>query len=395
MTARAIVLAVASVLLAAWSWRDSAVTYAEAYAPQSFGMLLRGEPRLVLAARDRRNPTLPPADRAEAVSVAETARALLRASPLSVSALRQLALAGAGPGQPLGRDGLSLAEAVSRRDTGVQALLIESAARDNDYAAAMIHVDRLLTVVPHRFADLAPSLIALVSLPQGRASLMDYTDRGWFISLMNYGVDRAGSRADVVSLVDRSGIDLSRDESGLLPSVLSVLALRGEGEKARSIARRLGKADLGRLDDFALVPATTDARFQPLTWRLDGNDLASVSLAGPRGLEARVPPGQLIRLARRIMTARPGRHVLTMSALLVDGGPPASVSWKMYCVDNGIQTMAWQQALPVTSTARSARVALEIPVTCGSQVWELWALADDRQTDARIRIDAIALEPAS
>ena len=67
------------------------------------------------------------------------------------------------------------------------------------------------------------------------------------------------------------------------------------------------------------------------------------------------------------------------------------LKWTLACFQGGNSVPVWSQQLLVTSQARTERLNLSIPPSCGAQLWRLSGTNSGNQTGAGINLSGLNL----
>ena len=388
---RTLLLAVAAPLLAFAAWRDAAIGYWLAVGAQRAPWPIQADPRIASAAIDA--ATLDDIGQLDTFwrAVPATARAALRSEPLDAVAVRQLGSAAAALDQPAALAHVALAERISRRDGPAQAILLRQAAQRNDYPGTFMRLDTLLTTSPAAGRQLFVPLTTLLGDPRVRHGLAAYGYRPWFGTFVAAAVGEAERPADLAALLLQNRAPASQPALTALPRLLTRLLDDGDYATARDLAVRFGRASPKVLNDFAMGPASTDARFAPLTWRLAEADAVQAALMPGGALEVRLRPGIVTAFAERVTAYPPGAYAIEQRAGRGEGDGALLVSWELHCRRGGGPERVWRQSLPMARESARYRLPLRVPPDCPLQYWRLTGLADDTQAEASFTLSGLRI----
>lgn len=395
MRLRTFLLAIAALPLSLLAWRDTAVAYWLSADPVQAPWPIRSDPCIELAAADE--VILDEREAGEQFwrTIPAQARTALRANPLEVTAVRDLALVadilGASGGTPDATHYLRLAERMSRRDVPTQIALLRQAAEANAYRPTFMHLDTILSVNPSLGTQFFAPMATLLGDLEARRRLAGYADRPWFGAFVAGAVKEADNPADLAALLVESRATLPLAQAMLLPRLLGRLVDAGDYAAARTLAVGFGGARPAMLGNFALTGATTDPRFAPLTWRLGDSDVVQTSVSPEGVMEVDLRPGSTEPVAERVTRLAPGSYLIEQKVTRSDDDGPLFVAWELRCQLGKRMQLAWRQPVPVPQGEAHYRARLEVPNDCPIQQWRLMALADDTQTDASFRIGALRL----
>jgi hypothetical protein len=194
--------------------------------------------------------------------------AILQHTPLSPRALWSVGMDYSARGQTAGaRRAMTQAQALSRREPPVQLWLAENAARREDAATALGHLDLILRTRREGSAQIINRMIAVLPNPDARAALLPYLrrDNVWRADFINLASQRGRSAEPFARLLIASPTPLSATLSDRLAYRLVLIRLAGEEryDLMTALYRRLPGADAARLSGLAI---DADGAYQPIDW---------------------------------------------------------------------------------------------------------------------------------
>ena len=151
-------------------------------------------------------------------AVSRAAQRALRGDPLEAEALSLLALAAEADGDKGRAESLmQLAGARSRRDTRVQAWLLDRKLDAKEYAGALTHADAILRVRPDARDALLPVLTAFADDPEGRGLLSSLLKRSppwrsWFLAHLPGESQRPTALYDLYAALETGQAPLTAEE---------------------------------------------------------------------------------------------------------------------------------------------------------------------------------------
>jgi hypothetical protein len=220
-------------------------------------------------------------------SIADDASTVLRSDPLNVKGLRNLAVVAAGSGQTIQLNQLAgLSLRLSRRDFGIQTILIEAAVSKNDIGSALAQYDIALTVSPAADDLMFPILAVAIQDPEIRSKFGIYVKKDplWMGRFMEFATDDSKNANTVTDLIlSAGGLAAAPGYRSLERKLLSQLLDQGEFSRFERLFVSLPGADIAMLKTLQVVKTSSDTRFGVAGWQLVNNEkLQSNVEMGPR-----------------------------------------------------------------------------------------------------------------
>ena len=316
--------------------------------------------------------------------------AILRTTPLSGMALRQLGIAANLHRKDSGLRLIELAERVSRRDLPSERLLIEASARRGDTAAALRHYDHMLSVYPETKAELFPLLAGELTEPDVRQALIAHAAKPWLrdfvVNAADYDVAPESLMAFYAELTGKVPV---RDMQDGTVKMLRWMQGNGQGEALAAFAARIPGLPAQTLTELGFSAMTTDERFAPLSWSLR-NDGAIEAVADGNRLTLRIAPENAELAATRLTMLAAGQYAVSQNLAYEANAPRARLAWQVAC-QGGAAAPIWQQELPVDRPSAALVAVFAVPPGCPVQAWQLQASAEVSQFASTARIAGLAL----
>lgn len=328
-------------------------------------------------------------DQAQQGRISQQARAYLVEEPLSSDALWMISTSQKAHQRPAT---LALAERVSRRAAYTQFALFLAHSEDNDLAATMKHLDRLLTVFPDMGTAALAKLAASTASPDMRAALRPMAKRPWFGAFLLQAVENAPDGNSLFQLLDETNALAGTPSPGLVPAILQRLVRDGQISEAATLAERHAGLSAATRSQFGLTTATTTAEARPLTWSLASDESANMVLKSANIAALTIEPGRSATLLSRVTMLRPGTYQLSMTAALSD--PRAALRWELSCLSGTGESAGLSQSVPATAEKAGFSMQLQIDASCPAQRWTLKGTTLDVQFPVDGEITALSLTPA-
>ncbi|GAD50848.1 hypothetical protein NT2_12_01080 [Caenibius tardaugens NBRC 16725] len=331
-------------------------------------------------------------DKARAGQAVAAARAVLRAEPFDVAALRLLGIAKEMEAEGRGQSLLHLAERVSRRDLITQLALIEHAARAGDLAGTLRHYDRVLAVHPEVDEQLFPILAAALGEDAIRQRLVVYAKRDWFTRFAYKALSLGADPVAYSALLVGSSGGLDPELAGqMLSRVIGQLVAEGRFADAKRVAQELSGPRGGAMRDLGFTPATLDPRLDTLGWRLADNEIARAFLERDGRLSLRIASNRTGEMARRTTLLPEGAYRLAVTIGYQPDTPRARLTWDVRCRGAG-GAVLWQAMFPVKGG--SQELGIVVPPRCAAQEWRLSATSALSQFPSEAQVVALDLAAA-
>lgn len=360
---RAVVMAVAALLLGWWTVRDALV---EALARQRPNVALRLDPTdaVALATDFRLKIANHPPSPAALHDWAMRARTSLAGAPLSASMVRMVA---SDPATPQSKQLLQLAERISRRDALLQIALIEAAVFAGRIDLALTHYDRALSIYPDTRPLLFPVLASAIEQPAVRAGLIDVTHRRrpWIGAFLAYAVQQAPSAHAVADLLTRldHGSNAYPGVKGEEAALAVRLLASHDYRTAHALAQRSIGSDAAAIDRPGFSTATWATATRPLTWTTVEAESIDTQPDGST-VTVTAGPGSSGLAFYRVLIPPPGRYRFAATAApSQDGISMAAGSWNLICL--GVSGQPTQLGTVRTNPAGAATVNLPVTVDSG------------------------------
>jgi hypothetical protein len=366
-----------------FAWCEAAAVHWQGSQRASVPAELSADPQL----RAHRSLRQSAAEAKDTADHQASARAILREAPLDAAAMRAVALSSP---RSDGSAQLALSERISRRDALTQLHLFERAAEEGRDEEGLVHLDRLLSVVPAAGKELFPPLAALLPNRDARQALAAYSRRVWFQPFMQVAADEAPAVAAVVDLGERANLPASQWQN-LLPKLLERSLDEGDYRAARQVAVEHGGARLAAIDSFALTPATLDPRFAPLTWRTSAGSASRIAPAPNGALQVTLTPEKTQLLLTRTTGLSAGPYSLSQSVGASTASGDPRLIWAVSCLGSGKARPFWRQIVPVNAGSTNHRSQLVVPADCPLQSWSLSAYLDGQQGEGAFTLADLEL----
>lgn len=290
---------------------------------------------------DAGSRTLVLLQRRPSAKIVAMAKEQLKAEPLNASLLRQLAFAEPVHAPDSGFERLAhLSLAVSRRDGIMQLWLVMKAAKENDGAGLMKHIDILLRTHPQTAPFVFQALRDGIANPQLRSMLQNKigTNPPWLSDFMIFAIPST-SHPEFVADVLKGFRKLPRstDLDSAWFQLLQRLADTGHPQELRDVYLRLPQAKPASLQSISLPTDEREVLQAPVAWHLiENSDFAATLISLGRGegdgLEIFVASGQAGVVARKVVYLTPGTYRFG-AVLRPDQGRP-NVSFSAECLSS-------------------------------------------------------------
>jgi hypothetical protein len=252
-------------------------------------------------------------------SIADDASKVLRSDPLNVKGLRNLAVVAAGGGQTIQLNRLAgLSLRLSRRDFGIQTILIEAAVAKNDIGSALAQYDIALTVSPAADDLMFPILAVAIQDPEIQSKFRAYVKKDplWMGRFMAFATEDSKNATTVTDLLlSAGGLAAAPGYRSLERKLLSQLLEQGEFSRFERLFVSLPGADIEMLKTLEVVKTSSDSRFGVAGWQLVNNEkLQSTVETGRRAtnpvLKFSLNSDGTWVAARKLLLVKPGTFAI-------------------------------------------------------------------------------------
>ncbi len=217
-----------------------------------------------------------------------------RLEPLVPKALAILALTEDDPGKR--RQILDAALNLNRRESRLQAVVLQQQVRDADYPAAIASLDRILRVKPNQYKELFPVLINVFAqdgVIDEFAEILDGSS-DWHGRFFRFAASQPSALRNLAELRGQMSFDDEVTDQTLLRS----LVREGDVPTAYSLYQRIA------VSDATDVVGAWASDYPPFDWSLtDVAGLRAQPSLSAKELEISVKPGKGGVVARRLMRA--------------------------------------------------------------------------------------------
>lgn len=393
---RILILAVIGIVGAWFALMLSVTGVTRTKNPQMALMLLPGEGTALSARADQlffENPEQPsPAARNFAV-------AALRQQAINPKALRILGyFASAQNDEAKAENLMEMAQRLSRRETGTQFWLIDSAAKKNDIKQALLHYDIALKTKPDAQDILFPRLLAAIDDPTLRLALEPYirADNDWAVSFISYANAKSENLPALASLVAKTGGVRDREMAQRqMVDLLGRLVGKSHFTEARSLFMSIPGAKSARLTSAALDSSDRNSRFGPMGWQtFDDSDAGGAFNApeknGTITLSVYANGSTTKTVARKLLYLKPGSYRFGSKLADLVSGDGGYLRWQILCPAGSGAPIIWS----VDSGNKVAQGLIAIPASCPVQFLDLVASGGKGQTGLEATIASVSVTPA-
>ena len=349
-----------------------------------------GSGRVKIAALPRHVVIAQPAPYKSDAALVQAAKAVLSDSALDPASI--WVLANSDPADKARVEaGLRLAERVTRRDLATQLELMRTYATTQDARQALRHLDTAMSVYGENASELLLKTGAGLANPEFRALLSQYRGRTWFKTMLNLAMNQGNEPVGTAAMLLEQNIGGEAVDVAQLPLLLTKLVAAGRTDLANSVATKFGMNAAGA-KVFGLAPATTDARFTPLSWQFEGAPGIDVAPTDDGQLIINFSADTAGAILNRAMQLEPGSYVLEMTSRLSERSSGATdLSWSLGCFDGGRWLVVWSQRLQVTAQGQPERMNVQVPASCRQQIWRLSGTNSGNQTGAGVKVGGLNL----
>ena len=342
--------------------------------PQVALMAVSGESNALANRADQlllANPANPPA------AIAKLARAALRHQAINAKAIRQLGYVADAKGDPKRALALvTMAERVSRRETGTQLWLIEHYAQANNTSKTLHHYDILLTTEPDAQTLLYPRLSSAIANEPNRAALLLYVqqDRPWASGFLWHAINNDKDLSNVVNLiVEAKGLPKNdKTKRAQEVALLGRLVAEKRFDDAKRIYDLIPGARTTRLTSPRFDNDDHWARFGPMGWQIPdspdagGGFLSKDGQSAPAlSIFANSATTQIV--ASRLLYLAPGNYRFLAKLSQLQNGDGGYVRFQMRCSTRPDSAPVWIFDIdPKRTIAR-----IDVPSDCPAQFLDI------------------------
>ena len=255
----------------------------------------------------------------------DRALAAYRSEPLSPDAHAILALA--EQNEKVRSDIVSLAAGLNRRNSMLQAVVLQGQVANQDYPGAIATLDRILRVRPSRSPELFPTLLP-VFVREGAvdefARILDGTSL-WHEAFFRYAVRQPAALLNLVELRKR----VPFQDQELDQTLLRNLVREDELDAAYEFYKRLGEEGQSDENDGELDWITT---YPPFDWKLtDRAGLRAQPSRNSAELEISAKPGEGGVVARRFIKTPDAPFVFSVEHEIKSDQALQDIDVSLYC----------------------------------------------------------------
>jgi hypothetical protein len=309
-------------------------------------------------------------------AVRNGAHDVLRMSPLSSPALRQLALI---EPDPVKRERLlSLAHSTSRRDVTAALQLAEMNLRRGNAPPALAALNRALIVSSALDETVFPLFAGAATDPTAAQQLGSLLSKDplWAERFIRWALANPASLGPMSVLVDDIPKSSVARQIGFGQQMVDLLTTQRRYGEAFAVQRAYS-------DKPPAISNLTSGAFQPLDWQLIDNYDAGSRAIGPNVLEVFANPGRQGDVAQVITRLEPGSHRLVLR-LDDTVGNGAQLRFGVACVALRTERSIAERAVPLADGA--AAFGFVVPASaCEFQRIVLRIAADAESVGALIR----------
>lgn len=344
-----------------------------------------------------------PRNRLTASQLKTIGRNLLAQEPLSVSAMRTVALGYDAARQPDdARRAMLAADRLSRRDGIAGAWLLNDAIRNDDARLVLRQFDRLQRTTPALQESMQLQLTSVLGSAAARQALVRYVrqDTPWLGGFFSIAANRAPRVAPLAQLVVDRG-RLMPDTPQLRESYGTMVTRLAQERRFDLLARAYPLLPGVALQGMSSADSrrhSLEQGYPPLIWDLasesdwggavvpvegggDGIGLEFFALAETNGLTG-----------RKLALLPAGNHRLRWRVVERDNNPRASANWQISCLADGrTETLATIQSTNLMAADAPARGQLALPPNCRVVMVEMRMSGGTGADPARIVIADLQL----
>lgn len=328
--------------------------------------------------------------------LAAQAQQALRLDPLLPRALRVYAMTQYPQDRDAQRRILTLAMSLSRRDVGTDYWFIDDHARRDDVAGALASFDIALRVSPDLGPLLFPNLAGMLQDERVRRGFVHLVavNPSWMLAFYDTALSApAAVPALAMATIEAKGLPRTPLYRARASALIGALVTGNQFDLARQIYLQEPGADRQLPVSPAITPASTDARYAPISWQLlnepsFGGGVAKNGVA----LTGFAAGGSGGAIARKLLFLSPGRYLYSFHLADNTMQGDATLTTQLTCAAGGavLQTI-------VASGSRLADYAtsFSVPDHCGAQFITMTMAGGSSQEDSNVVIDHIIIRPAN
>lgn len=383
--------AIAAVALAgaALSLKDASANALARINPEAVLAFSPGDARALSARLDR--ATLVGTPRQPTPQEARQVREGLKSRPLSSDILRQMATADHIEGlTPRSRKLLNLANRVSRRDALTEILLSNAYARAENAEAALPHFDAALSTTRGADTIMFPVLAQTVALPRFRPLLGEYLTRTWGEDFLQYAVRNARPEHMLELVRNVPAVQTNPRYAQFRSELITRLAIANRPRAALEYAQRVTDDRAAFAGRPGFDKQTTDATFEPLTWRL-ANAEGIYSNYNGKAVSVSADPASTGLALERYWPLQPGAYLLTITSGAAGVPSRFQANWQLECIGDAAARPLSSFALPVGPELRETLHGFRVGSTCEAVRAALNIANVDDQAVAELQIDRFTL----
>jgi len=339
------------------------------------------------------NPKDPPR------AVSTMALQALKSQAINAKALRVLGYAAdARGGSAKAELYIRKAAFLSRRETGAQLWLIESAARSGNIGKTLVHYDIALRTKPDTQTILFPRLLNAIEDREVRTALKPYirSDKDWVAGFLYTSNSSSRNLTALVDLIVETGglanaDNARKQELGLLARLVS----EGLFIEARRLFLQMPDSKTERMVSAAFDDSDRDERFGPMGWQLLEDLNVGGGFIGKAGDRQTMfalfaNPANTRPVATKLLYLKSGKYLFSSRLTNLDRGDGGFLRWQLRCPAIG-GAPVWT----IDSINASLRAELLVPANCPVQFLDLIASGGKGQTGLEATIASVSVAPAN
>lgn len=322
----------------------------------------------------------------ENADIASLARDVVRMTPLSSAALRQLAFVEQDPER---RERLlRLAHSVSRRDVAAALQLAEMQINKGQVIEALSGLNRALVVSSSLDETVFPLLAGAATDPVGAEQLRSLLRRDpeWAERLVRWAIANPAYLAPIASVVGAIPESSPARQIGLGQQMVDVLTVQRRFAEAFTIQRAYGS-------DSPSIANLTTGPFPPLDWQLIDNYDSGSRQYEKNVLEIFANPGRQGDFAQVIIRLEPGPHLLTLR-IAETMGRGAELRFAAMCLGPRSDRTVAERSVSLANGP--VAFGFEVPASeCRHQRLVLRTAADNEAVGALVRSASLGMGTAT